>query len=93
MINEFERKALLFRTAIQDVYRDEDDRELGAAGKLELKSETLTEDFTAILIAMYTWYQSVTGDDGLDVFDFIGVLNRLAMQWVFKSKEEGEQND
>lgn len=93
MINEFERKALLFRIAMQDVYRDEDDRELGAVGKLELRSETLTEDFTAILIAMYTWYQSVTGDDELDVFDFIGVLNRLAMQWVFKSKEKGEQND
>ena len=93
MINELERKALLFRVVIQDVYRDEDNREWGAAGKLELKSETLTEDFTAILIAMYTWYQSVTGDDGLDIFDFIGVLNRLAMQWVFKSKEEGTRND
>ena len=46
-----EDRALRFTVALVDVYRDEDERELEAFEKLDF-SEDLTEDFTAMLLAL-----------------------------------------
>lgn len=45
-------KALHFLTAILDVYRDEEKRELDVFSKLELSND-MTEDFTAMLLAIH----------------------------------------
>lgn len=81
-MDKFENKILTFVTAIQDVYKNEEDRQLDFLQKLELSDDEITEDFTAILYAMQVWYSSITGGNE-DIFDFIGILNRLAIQHQF----------
>ncbi len=77
----FEQKALIFTVALQNVYKDEEDRE--DTGKLELTGDGLTEDFTAMLMAMKITYDRVTGDD-TDLIGFTHILNRLAVQHVME---------
>lgn len=75
-------KVLAIATAISDVYRNEEDRELDSVcGKFEL-SENVTEDFTAMLCAMQFLYQNVTGDKESDLIDFTHILNKLAFQYL-----------
>jgi two-component sensor histidine kinase len=76
-----ERKAVIFLTALLDVYKDEERRELEAFEKLELTNDA-TEDFTAMLLAMKTVFGSLTGSDDMDLIDFTHVLNKLAIQYV-----------
>lgn len=83
-----EEKAFHFITALSDVYRDDDSRELGAFSKLEL-SDDVTDDITAILIAFRFVAQQLTGHDG-DLIDFTHILNKLAVQYVM---EEAKSND
>jgi hypothetical protein len=81
----FEQKALYFLTALQDVYRDEENKE-SINIKLDLEEETLTEDFTAMIYALYLLYREITGDD-TDIIGFTHICNRLAIQHALK--EEG----
>ena len=80
-------KALHFLTALLDVYRAEDNRELDAFSALQF-SDDVTEDFTAMLLAMSHLLQQVTGDDG-DLIDFTHVLNKLAVQYIM----DGDDHD
>jgi hypothetical protein len=80
-VGGFEQKALIFTVALQNVYKDEEDRE--DTGKLELTGDGLTEDFTAMLMAMKITYDRVTGDD-TDLIGFTHILNRLAVQHVME---------
>lgn len=75
-------KALHFLVAIADVYRDEDRRELNAFDKLQLDDD-VTEDFTAMLLAVYMMAQEITGFDG-DLIDFVHMLNKLAFQYLME---------
>ena len=84
-MTDFENKVLYFNTALKDVYKDDEDRELSAMPKMEFNEETLTDDFTAILFAMMIFYAEVTGDD-CDVVDFTHLLNKLAIQHLMKEK-------
>ena len=77
---EIKQKAIHFLTALTDVYRDEEHRELEAFDKLEL-SDDLTEDVTAMLIAMHFMMQQLLGYDG-DMIDFTHMLNKLAFQHI-----------
>ena len=86
-MTKLEEKALCFLAALADVYRDEDDRELGAFSKLEV-SDDFTEDFTAMLLAMNLVCERLTGYDG-DLIDFTHVLNKLAVQHIM----DGERKD
>lgn len=89
-----EDKALQFMAALSDVYRNEEDRELYAFGKLEM-SEDITEDFTALLLAMSVLFDTVVDNtvfDG-DLIDFTYVLNKLAVQYVLDKKEESEDEE
>lgn len=87
-MNKIEEKALQFLTALSDVYRDEDNRELEAFGKMEF-SEDATEDFTAMLLAMKAGFDRVTGSDS-DLIDFTHVLNKLAVQYIMENSRGTE---
>lgn len=67
-----EEKAMHFLTALSDVYRGEEAIEFG---------DDVTEDFTAMLIAMNLIFDRITGHDG-DLIDFTHVLNKLAVQHI-----------
>lgn len=75
-----EEKALHFISALTDVYRDAENRELEAFSKLEL-SDNVTDDVTAMLIAFQFVVQRLTRYDG-DLIDFTHILNKLAVQYI-----------
>lgn len=82
---EFERKVLIFMSALSDVYKEEDDREADAFPKMELREETLTEDFTCMIYALMMMYKRITGDN-VDVLGFLHICNRLIFQKILKDK-------
>ena len=86
-MNKIQRKAMQFLTALSDVYKDEENRELEAFSAIEF-SEDVTEDFTAMLVAMNIIFDRITGSDG-DLIDFTHVLNKLAVQYIM----DGDSND
>lgn len=83
--SKFQHKALVFTVALQNAYKDEDNRE--DVGKLELTEEEATEDFTAMLVAMSIFYEGVSGDD-CDLIGFTHILNRLAIQHAMNKGDE-----
>lgn len=86
---KIEEKAMAFTTALTDVYRDEENRELEAVGKMKI-SENVTEDFTAMLIAMRMIFMKITGDTDSDIIDFTHILNKLAIQYVMEGVKGNE---
>lgn len=87
-MTKIKEKAMAFVTAMSDVYRDEENRELESFGRMELPDD-VTDDFTAMLIAMKCIYAKLTGDNDSDIIDFTHLLNKLAIQYVM----EGDAND
>lgn len=87
-MNTIHEKAMHFLTALMDVYRDEDNRELEAFAKLELGGD-FTEDFTAMLLAMKVMIERITDFDG-DIIDFTNTLNKLAVQYCMENNGEVE---
>lgn len=81
-------KAMQFLTALTDAYRDEEDREHGAFSAIEFSND-VTEDFTAMLLAMKMLVERVTGYDG-DIIDFTHMLNKLAVQYVMENNGQLE---
>lgn len=81
-----EKKAVQFLTALMDVYRDEDDRELEVFPQMEF-TDDLTSDFTAMILAMKVVVERITGYDG-DIIDFTHMLNKLAVQYVLENNGE-----
>lgn len=85
-MDNIKQKAMQFLTALMDVYRDEDNRELDAFSKLEF-SDDVTEDFTAMLLAMKVLVDRVVGDAmDNDLIDFTHMLNKLAVQYVIENE-------
>ena len=85
--NEFDKRIEKFVTALRDLYLDVDEREGTEMPKIELKEENLTDDFTAMIIAVHLLYVSITGDDDTDLIGFTHMVNRLVFQWLMKNKE------
>lgn len=79
------RKILIFMAALQDIYKDEDDRESWNL-HIKFQEDNLTEDFTAMFYAMYMLYTRLTGDDE-DVFGFTHLCNRLVFQKLLENRE------
>ena len=69
-------KILHFLIALQDCYKDEDERESAVIEKLELSNEEL--------------YKRITGDDKIDILGFTHILNRLVFQFTNLSEESEE---
>lgn len=86
---EFSNRVAIFLTAIQDMYRAEDEREAFGLSKLELTDGTLTDDFTAMIYAVYMMFRQITKED-TDIIDFVGVINRLVIQHIFGNPEKTE---
>lgn len=86
MKEQFKQKVLHFAAALSDAYKDGDEKESLAMPPLELKEESLTEDFTAMIYAMWTMYIRVTGDD-IDIIGFTHIVNRLVIQQVMKDEK------
>jgi hypothetical protein len=87
-MNKTKEKAMQILAALLDAYRDEEHRELGAFGKLDL-SDDVTEDFTAMLLAFKVVFDRVCDADAdADLIDFTHVLNKLAIQYVMENEGE-----
>lgn len=88
---EFNKRVEMFVTSLRDLYLDIDEREGTEMPKIELKEKNLTEDFTAMIMAVHLLYVSITGDD-VDFIGFSHIANRLVFQWLLENgdKEKGE---
>ncbi len=84
---EFNERVEKFVTVLRDLYLDEDEREGTEIPKIELNEDDLTDDFTAMIMAVSCLYSSITGDD-VDFIGFTHVANRLAFQWLFKNSNK-----
>ena len=84
---EFNKRVEMFVTSLRDLYLDIDERESTEMPKIELKEENLTDDFTAMIMAVSCLYSSITGDD-VDFIGFTHVANRLVFQWLFKNSNK-----
>lgn len=85
---EFTNKVAQFCAALLDCYKDEEARESEAFPKIELGSE-LTDDLTAMLMAMSIICDKLTGDEQ-DIIGYTHLLNRLAIQHVMEYRESEE---
>lgn len=71
---------IIFLAAIADAFRDEEDRELGAFGKIEIPEDgNMTQILTDLFYAFKLFYNQISGADA-DLLEFISVLTRLAVQ-------------
>ena len=85
-MDKLEDKVTRFACALSDVYLDEEERNLCTFDKLEV-GDDLTEDVTAMLLAMVVMCQKMTDFDG-DLIDFTHMLNKLVLQHIIEGKEE-----
>ena len=82
---EFNERVEKFVTVLRDLYLDEEEREGTEIPKIELNEDDITDDFTAMIIAVHLLYTSITGDDDTDLIGFTHMVNRLAFQWLLKN--------
>ena len=78
-----QQKAVQIFIALLDAYRDEDRRELEGLPKLKLSND-VTNDFTAMLLAMKVFVEKLSNWDG-DIIDFTHMLNKLAVQYCMEN--------
>ena len=81
-------KIQVFLTALQDCYREEENRVGMALPKLELSNEEITYDFLAIIKAFYLFYKELTEDESTDILEFTHLVNRLAVQDLIADGKE-----
>lgn len=88
---EFNERVEKFVTVLRDLYLDEEEREGTEIPKIELNEDDLTDDFTAMIMAVHLLYIGITGDD-TDLIGFTHIANRLVFQWLLEhsDKEKGE---
>lgn len=84
---EFNERVEKFVTVLRDLYLDEEEREGTEIPKIELNEDDLTDDFTAMIMAVHLLYVSITGDD-VDLIGFSHIANRLVFQWLFKNSNK-----
>lgn len=84
-MEKFDDKVLHFVTALIDVYKNEEEKESTGLIPLELKNEELTEDFTAMIYAMWATYVDIT-KESVDVIGFTHIINRLVFQKFVEDK-------
>lgn len=89
---EFNERVEKFVTVLRDLYLDEEEREGTEIPKIKLNEDDITDDFTAMIIAVHLLYTSITGDDDMDLIGFTHMVNRLIFQW-YMEKQEREVKD
>ena len=90
-MDKHENKILHFLSALQDVYKEPEERESADIPKLELSNDEITDDFFAIIQAFFVFYKRITRDDLIDLLGFSHLLNRLVFQFT-DVKEESEED-
>lgn len=88
----FEHKVLSFLSALSYTYATEERREDLMVPSLELTEDDLTEDFTAMIWAMYMFYRKMC-DDNCDILDFLNVMTRLIFQHSHALENESTSTD
>lgn len=84
-MEKFNDKVLRFVTALIDVYKNEEEKESTGLIPPKLKNEELTEDFTAMIYAMWAIYVDIT-KESVDVIGFTRIINRLVFQKFVEDK-------
>lgn len=84
-MDKFENKIRHFLTALTDVYKTEEDKEATTLSPLDFAEGKLTEDFTAMIYAMWGMYFEITGNE-IDVIGFTHIMNRLVIQKLMVDK-------
>ena len=84
-MTDFDYKVLTFLSHISNAYKNEEEYEYPS--KLKLEEEKLTEDFTAMIKALFILYQRIT-EDNTDFLGFSHIVNRLIVQHILPSKEK-----
>lgn len=79
----FEDKIIHFSAVLEDVYRDEESKQSNAYPPLKLEEKELTEDFTAMIYALWGFYIGITGER-IDIIQFSHIVNQLAVQQLMK---------
>lgn len=84
---------IIFLTAISDAFRDEEDRELNAAGKIDIPEDgNATPILTDLFYAFKAFYTQISGDN-VDPIEFIGKLMRLVFQDQIKDNSEASETE
>ena len=87
--NKHENKVMCFFNALVDVYKEPFERETNVIPALELSESEITDDFRAIIKALFMFYKNITGDKTMDILGFSHMINRLVFQIIIKG-ESGE---
>lgn len=90
-MDKHDEKIFHFLSALQDVYKEPEERESADISRLKLSNDEITDDFFAIIQALFIFYQRITGDKSMDLLGFSHLLNRLVFQFTHV-KEESEEN-
>lgn len=88
---EFNERVEKFVTVLRDLYLDEDEREGTEIPKIELNEDDLTDDFTAMIMAVHLLYIAITGND-TDLIGFTHIANRLVFQWLAENGDKENDN-
>ena len=80
-------KIMNFITTITNAYRAEENQE--PVQQMQLTNDNLTEDFTAMVYALHTFFNEVTGQE-IDIIDFTHLLNKLVIQNLLENREVNE---
>lgn len=84
---------IIFLTAISDAFRDEEDRELNADGKIDIPEDgDATPILTDMFYAFKAFYTQMSGDN-VDPIEFIGVLTRLVFQDQLNDNSEASETE
>ena len=87
-------KSVHFLTALADVYRDGERRELVAFPKM-IMPDNFSDDLTAMLLGMFLLIRELAEYDG-DLLEFTHTLNELAVRYIIAAKNnnmEGTKNE
>ena len=84
---------IIFLTAISDAFRDEEDRELNVAGKIDIPEDgNAIPILTDLFYAFKIFYTQMSGDN-VDPIEFIGVLTRLVFQDQLNDNSEASETE
>lgn len=88
---DFFMKVSIFGAALEDVYKEKENRELPTLPKMDL-NDNFTEDLTAMLLAMLIAVGQII-HNYWDVLKFTHVLNRLAVRYLLENKKDKDDDN
>lgn len=87
MENDRMRNKMIFFTAIEDAFRDDEDRELDVLGKIEIPEDgNFTNIMTDLFYSVQAFFNLKTNQK-LDQLEFLSLLTRLVFQDQLENKD------